>query len=80
MSDTEPAPEADELTNPDGSPNWARGVPRSFIGGSEEAARVLVFMVPAGLAAALADPERFGEVFESRHVKVVGPPSRCSAV
>jgi quercetin dioxygenase-like cupin family protein len=51
-----------------------RGVPHSFLGVSDEAARVLVFMLPAGLEEAFAEPERFGEVFERRHVKVVGPP------
>jgi mannose-6-phosphate isomerase-like protein (cupin superfamily) len=51
-----------------------RGVPHSFLGVSEEEARVLVFLLPAGLEEAFADPERFVEVFERRHVKVVGPP------
>lgn len=51
-----------------------RGVPHSFLGVSDEAARVLVFMLPAGLEEAFADPERFGEVFERRDVEVVGPP------
>jgi quercetin dioxygenase-like cupin family protein len=51
-----------------------RGVPHSFLGVSDQAARVLVLMLPAGLEAAFADPERFDEVFRRRHVKVVGPP------
>ena len=51
-----------------------RGLPHSFLGISEEPARVLVLMVPAGLEAAFADPERFEEIFRHRHVTVVGPP------
>jgi mannose-6-phosphate isomerase-like protein (cupin superfamily) len=51
-----------------------RGLSHSFIGVSDDVARVLVFMLPAGLEQALADSERFGEIFERRHVKVVGPP------
>ena len=44
------------------------------VGISDEAARALVFMLPAGLEEAFAEPERFDEVFKRRHVKVVGPP------
>jgi quercetin dioxygenase-like cupin family protein len=51
-----------------------RGMPHSFLGVSDEAARVLVLMVPAGLEQAFGDPERFGEVFERRNVEIVGPP------
>ena len=49
-------------------------MPHSFLGVSDEAARVLVLMVPAGLEQAFGDPERFGEVFERRNVEIVGPP------
>jgi hypothetical protein len=49
-------------------------VSHSFLGVSDEAARVLVLVLPAGLEEAFADPERFEEVFKRRHVKVVGPP------
>jgi quercetin dioxygenase-like cupin family protein len=51
-----------------------RGVPHTFLGVSDDAVRVLVFMLPAGLEEAFADPAHFGEVFERRHVEVVGPP------
>ncbi|HEY6813847.1 MAG TPA: hypothetical protein VI074_14290 [Propionibacteriaceae bacterium] len=51
-----------------------RGLSHSFIGVSDDVARVLVFMLPAGLEQAFADPQRFGEIFEHRHVKVIGPP------
>ena len=51
-----------------------RGIPHTFLGISEEPARVLVLLLPGGLEEAFAEPGRFHEVLEQHHVKVVGPP------
>jgi quercetin dioxygenase-like cupin family protein len=51
-----------------------RDIPHSFLGISDEPARVLVLVVPGGLEEAFADPDRFEEVMQRRRVEVVGPP------
>jgi quercetin dioxygenase-like cupin family protein len=53
-----------------------RGVPHTFLGLSEEPARVLVVLLPAGLEEAFADPKRFQELLSRHGVDVVGPPMR----
>lgn len=55
-----------------------RGVSHSFLGVSDEAARVLVLMLPAGLEEAFADPERFEEVFKADREFDRLPPPSCS--
>jgi mannose-6-phosphate isomerase-like protein (cupin superfamily) len=51
-----------------------RGVPHTFLGVSEEDARVLVLLLPGGLEEAFATPRRFGELLEEGGVETVGPP------
>jgi quercetin dioxygenase-like cupin family protein len=51
-----------------------RGIPHTFLGVSEEPARVLVLLLPAGLEEAFAEPERFDQLLERHNVEVVGPP------
>ncbi len=53
-----------------------RGLPHTFLGVSEQASRVLVLLMPAGLEELFAqsDPARFSHVLQEHHVEVVGPP------
>jgi quercetin dioxygenase-like cupin family protein len=52
-----------------------RDVPHGFVGVAD-VSRVLVFVVPAGLEAAFAEPARFAEIMAARGVEVVGPSPR----
>jgi mannose-6-phosphate isomerase-like protein (cupin superfamily) len=51
-----------------------RTVPHTFLGVSEEPARVLVMFLPGGLEEAFAEPGRFHEILQDHDVEVVGPP------
>jgi mannose-6-phosphate isomerase-like protein (cupin superfamily) len=53
-----------------------RGLPHTFLGVSEAAARVLVMLVPAGLEEIFfeTDRERLEELLRAHGVEVVGPP------
>lgn len=53
-----------------------RGIPHTFLGVSEQPARVLVMLLPGGLEEffAQSDPDRLRETLREHHVEVVGPP------
>jgi mannose-6-phosphate isomerase-like protein (cupin superfamily) len=51
-----------------------RGIPHTFLGISQEPARVLVLLLPAGLEDAFASPSHFQEILRQRGVEVVGDP------
>jgi quercetin dioxygenase-like cupin family protein len=57
-----------------------RGIPHTFLGISEEPARVLVLLLPGGLEDAFAEPDRFHEVLRNHGVEVVGPPLAVEAM
>ncbi len=51
-----------------------RGTPHTFLGVSEDPARVLILLIPGGLEQAFDEPGRFHELLAAHGVEIVGPP------